>query len=169
MFDDGRRLAMTASPPAPAVLGTRSAPARNCPAAGTCLAPLMILVGSVGVGWIANGSPMIRNSLVIAMRTEGAGVVTSTILLTLGAMLLLRSWLRLASGCAAGDRDPCGQWLSRWWPGAPRCCWPSPYFSRDVYAYTGQGRLMAEGAESLHHGHLGAQQLVHAGHGPVLG
>ncbi|WP_449373169.1 hypothetical protein [Arthrobacter psychrolactophilus] len=45
------------------------------------LGSLLILVGSVGVGWIANGSPMIRNSLVIAMRTEGFGVMSSTVLL----------------------------------------------------------------------------------------
>ncbi|MDJ0316125.1 polyprenol phosphomannose-dependent alpha 1,6 mannosyltransferase MptB [Arthrobacter antibioticus] len=108
---------------------------------------LMITVGSVGVGWIANGSPMIRNPLVIAMRTEGAGVITSTILLTLGAMVLLRSWLRL------------GQRLCKWGPGSLRTvviaiiAWGAPLvlavpiFSRDVYAYTGQGRLMAEGLD----------------------
>lgn len=109
------------------------------------LGSVMILVGSVGVGWIANGSPMVRNSLVIAMRTEGAGVVTSTIVLTLGAMVLLRSWLRL------------GQRLISWGPGSLKVvvtaivAWGAPLmlavpiFSRDVYAYTGQGRLMAEG------------------------
>jgi alpha-1,6-mannosyltransferase len=109
------------------------------------LGSVMILFGSVGVGWIANGSPMIRNSLVIAMRTEGTGVMTSTIVLTLGAMVLLRSWLRL------------GQRLIRWGPGSLKVvvtaivAWGAPLmlavpiFSRDVYAYTGQGRLMAEG------------------------
>ncbi|WP_425862565.1 polyprenol phosphomannose-dependent alpha 1,6 mannosyltransferase MptB [Arthrobacter sp. TWP1-1] len=109
------------------------------------LGSVMILVGSVGVGWIANGSPMVRNSLVIAMRTEGAGVMTSTIVLTLGAMVLLRSWLRL------------GQRLISWGPGSLKVvvtaivAWGAPLmlavpiFSRDVYAYTGQGRLMAEG------------------------
>ena len=105
----------------------------------------MILAGSVGVGWIANGSPMIRNQLVIDMRTEGVGVITSTILLTLGAIILLRSWLRL------------GQRLRAWRPGslhtvvAAVVLWGAPLFaavpifSRDVYAYTGQGRLMAAG------------------------
>ncbi|WP_044572386.1 polyprenol phosphomannose-dependent alpha 1,6 mannosyltransferase MptB [Arthrobacter alpinus] len=113
---------------------------------------VLILVGSVGVGWIANGSPMIRNSLVIAMRTEGAGVVTSTVLLTLGAMLLLRSWLRL------------GQRLINWGPGSLKTvvvaviAWGAPMmlavpiFSRDVYAYTGQGRLMAEGLNPYTYG-----------------
>lgn len=108
---------------------------------------LMILVGSVGVGWMANGSPMVRNPLVIGLRTEGAGVITSTILLTLGAMILLRAWLRL------------GQRMAAWGPGSLRTVvsavvlWGAPLlvavpiFSRDVYAYTGQGRLMAEGQD----------------------
>ena len=56
---------------------------------------LMMFVGSIGIGWIANGSPMIRQPMVIALRTEGWGVTVSTVLLTVGAMLLVRSWLRL--------------------------------------------------------------------------
>lgn len=103
---------------------------------------LMMLVGSVGTGWIANGSPMVRHPLVIALRVEGWGVYTCTVLLTLGAMLLVRSWLRL------------GQRLQGWPEGAQRsvvvavCAWSLPLlfavpiFSRDVYAYIGQGRLM---------------------------
>jgi alpha-1,6-mannosyltransferase len=106
---------------------------------------VMMLVGSLGVGWIANGSPLVRNPIIIAMRTAGAGVTVSAILLTVGAMLLIRAWLRL------------GQRLTDWGPGALRqvviavVAWGAPLFlavpvfSRDVYAYTGQGRLMAEG------------------------
>lgn len=106
---------------------------------------LLMLAGSLGAGWIANGSPMIRNPLVIALRTESAGVLVSTGMLALGAMVLLRSWLRL------------GQRLAGWGPGSLRMVvaavvvWGAPMlpavpiFSRDVYAYTGQGRLMAEG------------------------
>ncbi len=106
---------------------------------------VLVLAGSVGVGWIANGSPMIRHPLVIAMRTDGTGVLLSTVLLVLGAMVLLRSWLRL------------GQRLAGWGPGSLRqvvlavTLWGAPLlvavpiFSRDVYAYTGQGRLMGEG------------------------
>ncbi|MCZ2403801.1 polyprenol phosphomannose-dependent alpha 1,6 mannosyltransferase MptB [Paenarthrobacter sp. Z7-10] len=105
----------------------------------------MVFVGSIGAGWIANGSPMVRHPLVIALRTEGAGVTTSTLLLTVGAMVLVRSWLRL------------GQRLKHWGPGSLRsvvlaiAAWTAPLlfavpiFSRDVYAYTGQGRLVLEG------------------------
>ncbi len=106
---------------------------------------LMMFVGSIGTGWIANGSPMIRQPVVIALRTEGWGVAVSTVLLTAGAMLLMRSWLRL------------GQRLGDWGQSSLRSvvvaisAWSLPLlfcvpvFSRDVYAYTGQGRLVMEG------------------------
>ncbi|MBD2765298.1 polyprenol phosphomannose-dependent alpha 1,6 mannosyltransferase MptB [Kocuria sp. cx-455] len=106
---------------------------------------LMMFVGSIGIGWIALGSPMVRNPLVIAMRTEGWGIVISTVLLTFGAMLLMRSWVRL------------GQRLTGWPKGSLRAvviavlAWSLPLllavpiFSRDVYAYIGQGRLMEAG------------------------
>ncbi|WP_315913423.1 polyprenol phosphomannose-dependent alpha 1,6 mannosyltransferase MptB [Arthrobacter sp. lap29] len=105
----------------------------------------MILFGSFGVGWIANGSPMVRNPMVIALRTEGAGVLISTTLLTLGAMLLLRSWLRLGQhlrNWEAGSLGTVVAAVAAW--GAPLFV-AVPIFSRDVYAYAGQGRLMAEG------------------------
>ncbi|MGM9471681.1 polyprenol phosphomannose-dependent alpha 1,6 mannosyltransferase MptB [Pseudarthrobacter sp. YS3] len=109
------------------------------------LGALMMFVGSIGTGWIANGSPMIRQPVVIALRTEGWGVTLSTVLLTVGAMLLMRSWLRL------------GQRLGDWSGSSLRSvviaisAWSLPLllavpiFSRDVYAYTGQGRLVLEG------------------------
>lgn len=105
---------------------------------------LLVLLGSVGVGWIAGGSPMIRNALVIEMRTQGAGVIISTLMLTLGAMILLRSWLRLGQrlkGWGAGSVATVTKAIILW--GAPLAL-AVPIYSRDVYAYTGQGRLMAE-------------------------
>lgn len=105
---------------------------------------LLLLGGSIGVGWIAPGSPMIRNSLVIALRTEGSGVIVSTAMLTLGAMILLRSWLRLGqrlTGWGPGSVAAVVRAIAIW--GAPLAL-AVPIYSRDVYAYTGQGRLMAE-------------------------
>ncbi|RKQ35105.1 polyprenol phosphomannose-dependent alpha 1,6 mannosyltransferase MptB [Kocuria tytonis] len=108
---------------------------------------LMMLAGSVGTGWIANGSPMVRHPLVIELRVNVWGVYTCTVLLTLGAMLLIRSWLRL------------GQRLRGWPPGSLRTvttavvAWSLPLlfavpiYSRDVYAYIGQGRLMLAGKD----------------------
>lgn len=108
---------------------------------------LMMFLGSLGTGWIANGSPMVRHPLVIELRVNVWGVYTCTVLLTLGAMLLIRSWLRL------------GQRLRGWPPGSQRTvvtaviAWSLPLlfavpiYSRDVYAYIGQGRLMLAGKD----------------------
>ncbi|MEX5297192.1 polyprenol phosphomannose-dependent alpha 1,6 mannosyltransferase MptB [Kocuria sp. CPCC 205292] len=122
--------------------GTHRHPRAHVAVLQGLIGSVMMLVGSVGTGWIANGSPMVRHPLVIALRVEGWGVYTCTVLLTAGAMLLVRSWLRL------------GQRLQGWPAGAHRsvvlavCAWSLPLlfavpvYSRDVYAYIGQGRLM---------------------------
>ncbi|PNI08644.1 hypothetical protein CXX84_08555 [Arthrobacter sp. AFG7.2] len=106
---------------------------------------LMMFVGSIGTGWIANGSPMIRQPVVIALRTEGWGVTVSTVLLTVGAMVLIRSWLRLGQRLAEWGRTSLRSVViavSAWSLPLLFCV---PVFSRDVYAYTGQGRLVMEG------------------------
>jgi alpha-1,6-mannosyltransferase len=106
---------------------------------------LMMFVGSIGTGWIANGSPMIRQPVVIALRTEGWGVAISTVLLTVGAMVLMRSWLRLGQRLADWGKSSLRSVviaISAWSLPLLFCV---PVFSRDVYAYTGQGRLVQEG------------------------
>ncbi|MDP9883814.1 hypothetical protein J2W21_001308 [Sinomonas atrocyanea] len=106
---------------------------------------LLIVVGSFGVGWLADASQFNRTALFITLRTETWGVTACIIALVIGAMLLTRSWLRL------------GQRLRHWGPGTIRptvaavLLWglplmaAVPIYSRDVYAYVGQGRLMAAG------------------------
>ncbi|WP_350004193.1 polyprenol phosphomannose-dependent alpha 1,6 mannosyltransferase MptB [Pseudarthrobacter sp. WHRI 8279] len=106
---------------------------------------LMMFIGSIGTGWIANGSPMIRQPVVIALRTEGWGVTVSTVLLTVGAMVLMRSWLRLGQRLADWGQSSLRSVvvaISAWSLPLLFCV---PVFSRDVYAYTGQGRLVMEG------------------------
>ncbi|WP_104045592.1 polyprenol phosphomannose-dependent alpha 1,6 mannosyltransferase MptB [Arthrobacter sp. ZGTC412] len=111
------------------------------------LGSLMMFVGSIGTGWIANGSPMIRQPVVIALRTEGWGVTVSTVLLTVGAMVLMRSWLRLGQRLADWGKSSLRSVviaISAWSLPLLFCV---PVFSRDVYAYTGQGRLVMEGQD----------------------
>ena len=125
-----------------------SAPARGRAYLATVegfVGALMMFVGSIGTGWIANGSPMIRQPVVIALRTEGWGVAVSTVLLTAGAMLLMRSWLRLGQRLGAYGGSSLRSVvvaISAWSLPLMFCV---PVFSRDVYAYTGQGRLVMEG------------------------
>lgn len=135
-------------------------------AAGT-LGSAMLFLGSLGVGWLASISGLRRNPLVMWMRFETIGVVVSIVLLALGAMLLVRQWLRL------------GQKLHPWGPQSARwvltaiAAWSGPMlvsiplFSRDVYSYIGQGRVMASGLNPYESGvssidnffQLGADQL----------
>lgn len=113
---------------------------------------MFMLVGSLGVGWLAPVSELRRMPLFIWMRAEALGVAISIVLLAVGGMLLVRAWLRL------------GQKVHVWGPAARRAtlmavaAWglpmmfSVPLFSRDVYAYIGQGRLMVEGFNPYENG-----------------
>ncbi|MFI5085229.1 MAG: polyprenol phosphomannose-dependent alpha 1,6 mannosyltransferase MptB [Actinomycetales bacterium] len=105
---------------------------------------VFMTVASIGIGWLAQSSGLRRYPLFIWMRTDPAGVVLSIALLAFGGMLLVRAWLRLGQKITA--------WVERahrdiilaviaW--GAPMMA-AVPLFSRDVYAYIGQGRLVTE-------------------------
>lgn len=144
---------------------TSESPARTV-AMGT-LGSLMVMIGSLGVGWLASVSPIRQNPLVIWMRFDTGGVVLSILLLAVGGMLMVREWLRL------------GQKLNRWGPGTGGwvltaiASWSAPMlvsvplFSRDVYSYIGQGRVMQHGLDPYRYGvssidnffQLGADQL----------
>lgn len=131
------------------------------------LGSLMLLVGSLGVGWLASVSPLRQAPVIIGMRFTTTGVIVSILLLAVGGMLLIREWLRL------------GQKLNTWGPDSGRwvliaiAAWAAPMlvtiplFSRDVYSYIGQGRVMASGLNPYEHGvstidnffQLGADQM----------
>ncbi|WP_336853302.1 polyprenol phosphomannose-dependent alpha 1,6 mannosyltransferase MptB [Sinomonas albida] len=106
------------------------------------IASLCMAVGGLGVGWMASGSSLIRVPFFIVLRDNPIIVVVCTVLVVFGGLLLVRAWLRL------GQRV--GEWNAVS-PGvlcriAALWCAPLlvtfPLFSRDVYAYIGQGRLM---------------------------
>ncbi|MGO4385406.1 polyprenol phosphomannose-dependent alpha 1,6 mannosyltransferase MptB [Specibacter sp. RAF43] len=106
---------------------------------------LMLLVGSFGVGWLASSSSLIRTPLLIIARTTPVAVIICTVLLCAGALLLLRAWLRLYQhlrGWDEGSRPVLVKALA-WWVGP--MMFALPLFSRDSYAYIGQGRLMLQG------------------------
>ncbi|MDI3195143.1 polyprenol phosphomannose-dependent alpha 1,6 mannosyltransferase MptB [Pseudarthrobacter sp. AL07] len=125
--------------------------ARSPILAGLVGSVLMVL-GSLGVGWLAPVSELRRVPIFIWMRTEAIGVALAIVLVAVGGMLLVRSWLRL------------GQRIRVWGPAARRATLQAiaawglplmftvPLFSRDVYAYIGQGRLMVEGFNPYENG-----------------
>ncbi|MBO1268762.1 polyprenol phosphomannose-dependent alpha 1,6 mannosyltransferase MptB [Arthrobacter cavernae] len=113
---------------------------------------VFMVVGSLGVGWLAPVSELRRLPLFIWMRTEGVGVGLSIVLLAIGGMLLVRAWLRLGQRVRVWGlqaRKATLQAVLAW--GLPMM-FTVPLFSRDVYAYIGQGRLMVEGINPYEQG-----------------
>lgn len=107
---------------------------------------LLMVAGSVGVGWMATTSgALIRTPLFIMARTSPVSVIVCTVMLCLGALLLLRSWLRIAQ--RIGGWNPSARPVLRraLWMWAVPMMFSLPLFSRDAYAYLGQGRLMEQG------------------------
>lgn len=114
---------------------------------------LLILFGSFGVGWLVSVSPIARWEWVIRLRTEPDGVIISTVALTLGCWIMFRAWLRLGMKVRGPEND--GEWP----PGSLRtvnvatAIWAAPQllavpiFSRDVFAYLNQGRLVLAGED----------------------
>ncbi|MBE1523910.1 polyprenol phosphomannose-dependent alpha 1,6 mannosyltransferase MptB [Nesterenkonia lutea] len=117
------------------------------------LGSLLVLLGSLGVGWLVSVSPLSRHAWIILLRTEPAGVVVSTLALTLGCWIMLRAWLRLGRVLEDPDQQ------QHWPPGSLRVVnaatvlWSLPQliaipiFSRDVFAYLNQGRLVLAGQD----------------------
>ncbi|ALE06362.1 hypothetical protein AL755_14295 [Arthrobacter sp. ERGS1:01] len=113
---------------------------------------VMLLLGSLGVGWLASSSSLIRTTLLIVARTTPAAVIISTVLVCLGALLMIRAWVRLYQhlrGWDASSTPVLRKALILWT--APLML-ALPLFSRDSYAYIGQGRLMQQGLDPYTNG-----------------
>jgi hypothetical protein len=151
---------MTARVPAAGEMAATVIPGNGAPEVDNPRSPILagfvgsvfMAIGSIGVGWLAPVSELRRVPIFIWMRTEAIGVALAIVLVAIGGMLLVRSWLRL------------GQRVRVWGPAARRAtllavaAWglpmviSVPLFSRDVYAYIGQGRLMVEGFNPYENG-----------------
>ncbi|GAB3754915.1 alpha-(1-_6)-mannopyranosyltransferase A [Zhihengliuella somnathii] len=116
------------------------------------LASLAILVGSWGVGWLATGQESLfaRAALLNMLRAEPAVVLSCTLLLAFGTMLLCRAWLRMGQRIVAGQAgmQTVRRAVLSW--SAPML-FSFPIYSRDVYSYLAQGRLMHEGFSPYEH------------------
>lgn len=106
---------------------------------------LLMMFGSFGVGWLSDASPLQRIPLVIELRYNVSGILLCIALLAIGGMIMCREWLRLS------------QKLVVWRGGAKRWTWLAvicwtlpqivafPLFSRDIFSYFAQGRVMLSG------------------------
>ncbi|MBT2584281.1 polyprenol phosphomannose-dependent alpha 1,6 mannosyltransferase MptB [Arthrobacter sp. ISL-95] len=144
------QLAGAATPSADAVAG--EVDNARSPLIAGFIGSIFMVFGSLGVGWLAPVSELRRLPLFIWMRTEGVGVGLSIVLLAIGGMLLVRAWLRLGQRVRVWGleaRKATLQAIVAW--GLPMM-FTVPLFSRDVYAYIGQGRLMVEGINPYENG-----------------
>ena len=141
-----------ASSGAPSTAASNDVDNARSPILSGFLGSLFMLIGSLGVGWLAPVSELRRLPLFIWMRTEAVGVGLCIVLLAVGGMLLVRAWLRLGQRVrhwGAGARKATMTAVVAW--GLPMM-FSVPLFSRDVYAYIGQGRLMVEGFNPYENG-----------------
>ncbi len=112
---------------------------------------VFIAVGSLGVGWIGPASALNAWPLFEVLRNTRAGVGICAMLVVFGALMLLVAWLALGLSLLGRRADTATRAsqlrqvvvsAAAW--GAPLLA-TIPMFSRDMFAYVGQGRLMAAG------------------------
>lgn len=112
---------------------------------------LMILCGSLTVGWIAPGSALLDVLPMRALRSSPAAVELSAMLVVLGGLALLAAWLMLGR-TLNGRRDglrlvliASAAWILPLLPALP-------LYSRDAFSYLAQGRLMVAGLDPYQNG-----------------
>ena len=115
---------------------------------------LILAVGALGVGWLPLAGGFINVDGVEALRGTTAGLLLSRAFVFVGVALLLQAWLILGHDLLADRDDPHSlagtppstlvvvlvAWV------APLVLAP-PLFSRDVYSYFAQGRVVASGQD----------------------
>jgi len=106
---------------------------------------LLIAVGALGVGWLPLETVVHNWPLVDVLRDTSPGLVLSRLMIFAGVAILLQTWLVVGYDLLSGrewDFQRVSALVGCW--SAPLLLAP-PLFSRDVYSYFGQGRLLLEG------------------------
>ena len=116
------------------------------------VATSLITAASLGVGWLPLGTDLLNLPLVDAMRTNPVGVAIARMMLIAGGALLLQTWLVMGADLLSGIRQP----VQRLWIALAAWCAPlviaAPLFSRDVFSYFAQGKLVAAGIDPYNNG-----------------
>jgi len=109
--------------------------------AGTAL----VAIGALGIGWLPLETNLLANPLVEALRGSSTGSLVARGFVFIGLAVLLQAWLVLGAELrvAHHTRDILGV-LALW--AIPLLLAP-PMFSRDVYSYYVQGRLLDSGVD----------------------
>ncbi len=116
------------------------------------VATSLITIASIGVGWIPLSSELLNLSFVDSLRTNPIGVAIARLMLIAGGALLLQTWLVLGADLLSGLT----QSLRRLWILLAAWTVPliiaAPLFSRDVFSYFAQGKLVAAGIDPYTNG-----------------
>jgi hypothetical protein len=115
------------------------------------IATSVIALGALGVGWLPIYG-LVDVPFVHTLRTTDIGMFLSRLCVILGGALLLQAWLVAGADVLSGHiRDVRRLWgvLAIWI--APLVLAP-PLFSRDVYSYYAQGKLVLKGVDPYTHG-----------------
>jgi alpha-1,6-mannosyltransferase len=107
----------------------------------------VVAVGAFGVGWIPLDSSLQDIPLIHTLRVTDVGKFVSRASVILGGALFLQAWLVVGADVLAGHvRD-----IRRLWAVLALWCAPlllaPPLFSRDVYSYFVQGKLVLGGGD----------------------
>ena len=116
---------------------------------------LLIALGALGVGWLPLNTSLYGNVVVDALRSTTFGVGLSKASVFVGVALLLQAWLVLGYDVLHGRTERGAAWdlgpkpLRRLWIALGAWMLPllltPPLFSRDVYSYYAQGKLLGLG------------------------
>ncbi len=105
----------------------------------------LIGAGAVGVGWMPVKGSLPAPPVIDVLQTTTFGTIAAACSLIVGVIILLLAWLQLGNDLTrSGSSDVRRLWfvLGAW--SLPLILTP-PLFSRDVYSYVAQGKLMAAG------------------------
>ena len=115
---------------------------------------LILAAGALGVGWLPLNAGIVDAGIPDVLRSTTIGLLLSRAFVFVGVALLLQAWLILGHDLLAGPEDPHSirgtpprnlvMVLIAWV--APLMLAP-PLFSRDVYSYFAQGRVLASGQD----------------------
>ena len=105
----------------------------------------LIGAGAVGVGWVPVKGSLPAPPLIDVLQSTTFGTIAAACSLIVGVVILLLAWLQLGTELTrSGSTDLRRLWMTLAAWSVPLLLTP-PLFSRDVYSYVAQGKLMAGG------------------------
>ncbi|MEI8080531.1 MAG: polyprenol phosphomannose-dependent alpha 1,6 mannosyltransferase MptB [Actinomycetes bacterium] len=133
------------------------------------IAALLVGIGAFGVGWLPLQTSLVDYSVVDALRSTTLGAVVSKGAVVVGIALLIQAWLLLGHDVMRGYvKDVRRLWLALGAWALPRILAP-PLFSRDVYSYFAQGKMMVCGVSPYQYGSSSVPGWYEDGVDPMWG